>query len=415
MPASFPHGLGGIAELAVCGNLIFHKKKPGTKIVGRAFFVRSRLVHKVFDKSIRKDATTHHPSGQAYLFLYRRPQEFRQRPTAGRDPGSHRGRSLAIAARFVFATKVVPSHEQRSHGRVMTGRLRVSVRQPREPSHVHSHRQVEPLRVGSRSAGQIRVAESRNDFDAGYRRGAVPRFVLATRVALDDLREVHPRAQFVRHVVRVDRQAIGRDLNASRSGDVQAAQERQARGLVTLASDVREDHFRIRTNREPRPTIARIFAGDLFELLCLGLHAEKIPDFVQLDGLASHVANERAQPRIAVFTHHEDQVANRLTLHAGDSFGRANAHPLQEQAENERGFVHFDPHIAERTLMAAGQDRTAVAALPTLSAIAILAVLCPVRVLALSYHFLSLCSRVFCVRLLYDYKRQSQGVDGNIY
>ena len=87
------------------------------------------------------------------------------------------------AKRFVLPGEIVPRDEQRGHGRMVTPAFAVSIGQPRVAPAVHPNRQVEPFAVAGAHFIQIRVAESRNDFDAAYRRRAVPRFVLAARIA----------------------------------------------------------------------------------------------------------------------------------------------------------------------------------------------------------------------------------------
>ena len=59
--------------------------------------------------------------------------------------------------------------------------LAESVRQPREPSHVHSHREVRPFRVAGRDMIRIRVADDPMFVAANAFAGAVARLRLGHR------------------------------------------------------------------------------------------------------------------------------------------------------------------------------------------------------------------------------------------
>ena len=59
--------------------------------------------------------------------------------------------------------------------------------------------------------------------DPSYLGGAVACFRLACRVGLDELGEVNPRAHVERHIVRVEAQAVRRDLTLADRGVVQLA------------------------------------------------------------------------------------------------------------------------------------------------------------------------------------------------
>lgn len=101
----------------------------------------------------------------------------------------------------------------------------VCVGQTGEPSNVHTHRQIQPLRVTGADPVFIGIAESRDGFDAGYRGWAVACLCLAGRIALDQLGEVDARSEFKRDVMRVARITVTRDLDSAQRGVVQSAKE----------------------------------------------------------------------------------------------------------------------------------------------------------------------------------------------
>ena len=78
------------------------------------------------------------------------------------------------------------------------------------------------------------------------------------RVALDELREVHPAAKLERNAQRVDAKAIGRDLKAVRGRVIQLIQEQVAALGVALADLMGQHELRVTLDRNPLPAMAFI-------------------------------------------------------------------------------------------------------------------------------------------------------------
>ncbi|HEX3997123.1 MAG TPA: hypothetical protein VHX65_01065 [Pirellulales bacterium] len=86
----------------------------------------------------------------------------------------------------------------------------------------------------------------------------------------------------------------------------------------------------------------------------------------------------------------QNKIANRVALHAEQSFAGPNAHPTQERAQHLDGIAQFDPHIAQASGFVAGERAAAVRALPSLVGLAVFAVFLAVGVLAnWGYHGLA--------------------------
>ena len=141
-----------------------------------------------------------------------------------------------------------------------------------------------------------------------------------------------------------------------------------------------QDHLAVRVDRQPAPGVAHFFAVDVSGLFGGILHCDEAPHFVQLDPLCGDVLDGIFQEPLAVFANQQNQIADCVSFHSGESFAGPDAHSLQEHTENHAGLVQADTHIPQRAAFVTDESDPTGATAVALSALTVSAVLLAVVV-----------------------------------
>ena len=110
-------------------------------------------------------------------------------------------------------------------------------------------------------------------------------------VDLDELGEVHVRAEGHLHRTGIRTQTVRRNLRPAGRAIPNVAPERRGRRDVARPDDPRDQQLRVGIQRRPRPRVSgfrRSFLGALHVRL---LRVDEAPDLVHLDPLGPHAAH----------------------------------------------------------------------------------------------------------------------------
>ena len=168
--------------------------------------------------------------------------------------------------------------------------LGIAVRQPREPSHAHSHCQVLPLANTCRNV--FIIGHSADDCPPRSHADcwAVAHFRPFRRSAINLLqhRVINLGTKGIFNSAQIGSVSVCGQLDAIGKATGQVVHELIGRTCVTATNEPTRHKFRFRVNRRPRPNIA-MSHGLVLRRGILFLAADKRPDFVALNPLALQI------------------------------------------------------------------------------------------------------------------------------
>ena len=217
-----------------------------------------------------------------------------------------------------------------------------TIRQAREATHVHPHRQVLPLDIGGGHLGHVWVTRAAALANAGHVAGAITAFsALATRraIQLDQLSPIN-FGVFENGPSRnpIGRVAVRGQLEAASDPRLNIGQKLISVASVPAANENRENEFCIGVDGGPRPRIASTLGSGLRTRDVLRLRVSETPNLIDLDLLAGKAAKGLVLIGAESRTGGVQQINDGVLGRAGDALNGPNAHAFTEKLQDASAF-----------------------------------------------------------------------------
>jgi len=251
------------------------------------------------------------------------------------------------AQRLVNPRKVVVQEMNRQREPVILNRLAKSVCQPGKAAHLHSDREIVPLRVTGANRGFVRDSKNCLFLCSGESVGAV--FALSAGVPVDfDQHAVINRpcqeCRLYGHKVGVV--AIGAQLHAIDKPPFEVAHEFVCALGCAVANEPSRNQFRFPVNGNPGPGVAPSIPAPSVDVL--GLATDETPNFVALDMLTGQAGHYPVGKSLAAFPKFNEQARYGALANSGDSHRGPDAVAFDKAGQHAATvFVGESVHLLE--------------------------------------------------------------------
>ena len=233
------------------------------------------------------------------------------------DPRRH-GR--AAPERLVHPAEIVPDRVKRDHVKVRFRFLAEPVRQPREPTHLHPHREVGAFNVGRADVSGVRATLDPNFLDTGAFGGAVAaggasRFTIQfDQLGIVDIGAERPFDRF-----KIALQAIRGHLDPGGETGRHVLHELMGVPGIPSADQIGHDQLAVGIQRGPSPKVAGLGRGRLRGRDVLLLTVAESPYFIALHPLGCHAPDGLIMDRKAGFAGFRQYLGHRVDAHIRDA------------------------------------------------------------------------------------------------
>lgn len=267
----------------------------------------------------------------------------------------------------MYATEVVPAHEERDSRFQVVQLLAEPVRQAGEAAQMHPHAEIRPLDVAGGDALNPRVSAHADWYSVHNLCGRIPIGSLSIGFPVDfkQLGVVHVRPEVFLDGSDVGLETVSGNLATPRRVNpcVQVADKFEGRETVALPDAVGKNQFGLAVQCHERVGVTPLLGVVAAKTSFFGM--DKTPKLIGLDKPRPEIPDSAVEDALALRAHSLQQGKNRClvdTRYPGDG---AHAHPFCEKGHDLDGLAQFNGMPSKR-LAARLRERGAarIAAVP---------------------------------------------------